>query len=156
MSAAVAEAVEAGVEITPDGIRDYRGTYEEYVHACGDDHLDTDTVVLKARREEKKAKAKEPSANGSRPPTAPRANAKVDAAARGKLERRRDELTGQIEAAEARVVEIDRTFAAPGYYEQTPADGVALLLEERAGLQERVERLMGDWEEVERQLETAG
>ncbi|MDP9348189.1 MAG: ATP-binding cassette domain-containing protein [Gemmatimonadota bacterium] len=42
------------VEISRNGIRDYQGTYEEYVHACGDDHLDADTVVLRARREEKK------------------------------------------------------------------------------------------------------
>ncbi|HEX8694403.1 MAG TPA: ABC-F family ATP-binding cassette domain-containing protein [Longimicrobium sp.] len=47
------------VEITREGIRDYHGTYEEYVHACGDDHLDADTVVLKARREERKGKRKE-------------------------------------------------------------------------------------------------
>ena len=37
------------VEITATGIRDYRGTYEEYVHWCGDDHLDVDTVVEKGR-----------------------------------------------------------------------------------------------------------
>ena len=47
------------VEISPGGIRDYLGTYEEYVHACGDDHLDADTVVLKAKREEKKARKRE-------------------------------------------------------------------------------------------------
>ena len=42
------------VEISRDGIRDYRGTYEEYVHACGDDHLDADTVVLKERKAKRK------------------------------------------------------------------------------------------------------
>jgi ATPase subunit of ABC transporter with duplicated ATPase domains len=47
------------VEISRAGIRDYLGTYEEYVHACGDDHLDADTVVLKARAEDRRAKAKE-------------------------------------------------------------------------------------------------
>ncbi|HEV7587959.1 MAG TPA: ABC-F family ATP-binding cassette domain-containing protein [Longimicrobium sp.] len=47
------------VEISPSGIRDYLGTYEEYVHACGDDHLDADTVVLKAKREDKKGKKRE-------------------------------------------------------------------------------------------------
>jgi ATPase subunit of ABC transporter with duplicated ATPase domains len=47
------------VEISPAGIRDYLGTYEEYVHACGDDHLDADTVVLKAKREDKKGKKRE-------------------------------------------------------------------------------------------------
>jgi ATPase subunit of ABC transporter with duplicated ATPase domains len=47
------------VEISPAGIRDYLGTYEEYVHACGDDHLDADTVVLKAKRAEKQARKRE-------------------------------------------------------------------------------------------------
>ena len=48
------------LEISPAGIRDYHGTYEEYVHACGDDHLDADTVVLKAKREERSARKREP------------------------------------------------------------------------------------------------
>ena len=48
------------VEIGRGGIRDYHGTYQEYVHACGDDHLDADEVVLKARREEKQGKKREP------------------------------------------------------------------------------------------------
>ena len=33
------------VEITPEGVRDYRGTYGEYVRYCGDDHLDVEKVV---------------------------------------------------------------------------------------------------------------
>ena len=44
------------VEISRNGIRDFLGTYEEYVHACGDDHLDADAVVLKARQESGKAR----------------------------------------------------------------------------------------------------
>ena len=49
------------VEIKPDDILDYQGTYEEYVHFCGDDHLDADRVVLKARKEagKKKGEGKE-------------------------------------------------------------------------------------------------
>ena len=35
------------VEITAEGVRDYRGTYEEYVRYCGDDHLDVERVVGK-------------------------------------------------------------------------------------------------------------
>jgi ATPase subunit of ABC transporter with duplicated ATPase domains len=54
------------VEISRDGIRDYHGTYEEYVHALGDDHLDADTVVLKARREDKKGRRKEAVTAGNR------------------------------------------------------------------------------------------
>ncbi|CAA9305660.1 MAG: Bis-ABC ATPase YbiT [uncultured Gemmatimonadetes bacterium] len=46
------------VEISRNGIRDFLGTYEEYVHSCGDDHLDADAVVLKARKEDRKSKQK--------------------------------------------------------------------------------------------------
>lgn len=54
------------VEIKPDDILDYQGTYEEYVHFCGDDHLDADRVVLKARKEagKKKGEGKENGRSG--------------------------------------------------------------------------------------------
>ena len=44
------------VEIKPEEIVDYQGSYENYVHFCGDDHLDADTVVLKARKDKKKSR----------------------------------------------------------------------------------------------------
>ena len=37
-------------EVTPDGPRDFPGTYAEYLERCGDDHLDADAVVLKAKK----------------------------------------------------------------------------------------------------------
>ncbi|MEQ9318606.1 MAG: ABC-F family ATP-binding cassette domain-containing protein [Polyangiaceae bacterium] len=39
------------LEIRPDGLEDYRGTYREYVAHCGDDHLDVAAVYERARRE---------------------------------------------------------------------------------------------------------
>ena len=45
------------VEIRPGDIRDYQGSYEQYVHFCGDDHLDADRVVLKARNEKREQRA---------------------------------------------------------------------------------------------------
>ncbi len=50
------------VEISADGIRDYPGTYEEYVHACGDDHLDVDSALLRTDRAEKQARKAEKAA----------------------------------------------------------------------------------------------
>ncbi|MEE2628966.1 MAG: ATP-binding cassette domain-containing protein, partial [Candidatus Latescibacterota bacterium] len=49
------------IEIRQDGIRDYQGSYEAYVHFCGDDHLDADRVVLKARKDKSNSKKR---ANG--------------------------------------------------------------------------------------------
>ena len=42
------------VEIRPDGIEDYRGSYREYLAHCGDDHLDAEAVIRKARKQRKK------------------------------------------------------------------------------------------------------
>jgi ATPase subunit of ABC transporter with duplicated ATPase domains len=39
------------VEVTEDGFRDRPGTYADYLASSGDDHLDVDAVVLKARKE---------------------------------------------------------------------------------------------------------
>jgi len=38
------------LELRSDGIEDFAGSYEEYLNACGDDHLDVDAAILKARR----------------------------------------------------------------------------------------------------------
>ena len=148
------------VEISPAGIRDYHGTYQEYVHACGDDHLDADTVVLKAKREAqgqgtgngRKDGAQNGNGAGRRAEPASPAR-RPDPASRRKLEQSRDQLTAEIEAAEARIGEIDELFARPGFFAQTPADRVKALKGERAPLQEKVDRLMARWEELERELE---
>ncbi|MEO1269569.1 MAG: ABC-F family ATP-binding cassette domain-containing protein [Myxococcota bacterium] len=37
------------LEIRPDGIEDFRGSYTEYLRHCGDDHLDADFALAQAR-----------------------------------------------------------------------------------------------------------
>jgi len=147
------------IEISADGIRDYPGTYEEYVHACGDDHLDADTVVLKASRDGKKAKGVEDRPeNGERdggPARDARATPPKPQAEPARLEKRRDEVTAEIDAAESRIAEIDAVFCRPGYYDGADADEVKRLEAERTGLRDKIERLMGEWESVERRLEAS-
>jgi ATPase subunit of ABC transporter with duplicated ATPase domains len=138
------------VEIGRDGIRDYRGSYEEYVHACGDDHLDVDTVVLKARREEKKAKRAPENGRHAGQQTS---RAKPPQQPRSDLESRRARLTADIEHAESQIAEIDAAFASPGYFERTAAGAVTTQQAERARLQSRVDELMAEWERVELELE---
>ncbi|MDQ7086801.1 MAG: ATP-binding cassette domain-containing protein [Acidobacteriota bacterium] len=38
------------IEITSEGMTDFPGTYDDYLAACGDDHLDVDAVLRRARR----------------------------------------------------------------------------------------------------------
>jgi ATPase subunit of ABC transporter with duplicated ATPase domains len=37
------------IEIHPDGVRDFRGTYDQYLKHCGTDHLDRAEVVARAK-----------------------------------------------------------------------------------------------------------
>jgi ATPase subunit of ABC transporter with duplicated ATPase domains len=135
------------VEITPGRIRDYAGTYEEYVQACGDDHLDVESVVLKARGEKKAERREAPE-----PKREPAATASPAVRLRA-LERRREELTSRVQAAESRVSEIDALFCRPGYFEQTAADEVAARRRERTALEEEVAGLIAEWEGLEDEID---
>jgi ATPase subunit of ABC transporter with duplicated ATPase domains len=127
------------VEISRIGIRDYHGTYEDYVHACGDDHLDVDAVVLKAKRAPKKPKE----TAAVQPPR------KVGLGGRNSLAERLGAVTTEIERAEARIALIDQTFATPGYFENTAPDEPQSLRKERERLQSRIDELMEEWERLE-------
>ena len=129
------------VEIKPDEVTDYPGTYEEYVHHSGDDHLDVDRVVLKARREKKK-KTKKASASV------------VDSAKEiRRIESHRDELTDRIASAEQRVDDIDETLAAPGFYENATSEEIAVLGNERSELRKQIEKGLDEWATLESELE---
>tara|TARA_Y100000590_G_C15522162_1_gene939789 strand:- start:366 stop:1019 length:654 start_codon:yes stop_codon:yes gene_type:complete len=131
------------VEIKPEEVRDYHGTYEEYVHFCGDDHLDADRVILKAKTEKRKKKRE---ANSKRNEDAE----SVSKARRAQILRRQEVLTDSIEAAEARVSEIDEIFCEPTYYERTASDEVKALEAERNCLQADIAALMLEWEQEEK------
>ncbi len=147
------------VEIRADGIRDYAGTYEDYVHFCGDDHLDVDTVVLRARRDGRRARAAPggertdaPAGTGGPGRRAKRGGSRVGVEERRALARRRDELTGRVDEVEARIAEIDARFAAPGFYVETSPEAVRALQSERSGLQTDASELVAEWERVEERL----
>ena len=141
----VSQLAERIVEISADGLRDYRGSYDEYVEVCGDDHLDVEQAVLRAKREKKKAKA-----NAARP----RSGGELRELKRRKteLERERDRLTRDIEDAEARIGEINETFCDPGYFDRASEKEVRKLEREQKTLSERVETSMSRWEDIESEL----
>jgi len=127
------------IEISADGINDFRGTYDEYVERCGDDHLDAETVLKKARKEKRHRRAQKSNPDASRQQAS-------------KLRKERDRLTGNIEEAEARVHEINEVFCDPTYFDRTPQAKVRKLEQEQQRLKARVEELMSEWEEIEGRL----
>jgi len=142
------------LELTADGPRDFRGSYQEYVERCGDDHLDAGAVLLRAKRDKKENRDGHTVQPTQQTP-APDARAQRRAAARRKnLEGRREELTGGIEAAEARIKAIDGLFCAPGFFAETPALEVRRLEDEQQQLRRRIAELMATWEAVEEEIAT--
>jgi hypothetical protein len=128
------------VDIGPQGITDYQGTYEDYVASTGDDHLDVERVVLKAKSERrKKSPARIP------PPEAGDRERKI-------ARDQHAELMHLIEAAESRIAEIDALFADATYYAKTSVEDRQSLEVERASLAKETRELMAEWEQTEEQI----
>jgi ATPase subunit of ABC transporter with duplicated ATPase domains len=138
------------LEVTPLGFRDFPGSYEEYLERCGDDHLDADTVVLKAKKE--KAAGAEP----VKTETALSWEEQKKRANRLKqLPARRDEVVLAIEAAEARKAAIQAAYCEPSFFEKTPKDQIAKLEEEERALGPKIDALLAEWEALEAELAEA-
>jgi ATPase subunit of ABC transporter with duplicated ATPase domains len=139
------------LEISPKGIQDFRGTYEEYLERLGDDHLDAE-AVLRMRRDQKKkaAAAATAKSNGTAPDDKQRQRLLKD------LARRRDEVTAAVEQSENRIHAINEMFCDPTFFDRTSRDQVKKLEGEQKTLSEKVEKLMGEWEKIEEQIAGLG
>ncbi len=130
------------VEIREDGINDFPGSYDDYLASCGDDHLDSDRVDLKVKREKSKGK------NTRRE----RSSAKRDFRHK-QLAERRDTVTKAIDDAEARIADIDALFCEDGFFVKTTEQQVKNLQTEQQTLKDRIHELMAEWEDIEAKLE---
>ena len=148
----VSEVADRILEIRPDGIRDFHGSYDEYVEACGDDHLDAEAVSSRALRERtvRERPARAPDGAADRAAERERRRRAVVLAAE------RDRLLEEVDSAETRLAEIHARFADPGFYAGTAHDDVRALESEEREMAGRVERLMEQWTAVERELTALG
>jgi len=135
------------VEITPQGMRDFQGSYDEYVERCGDDHLDAEAALARARQDKRKEAAAKKS--GGRPDPQAQKRARD-------LVRERDRLTAEIDRAERRVHEINELFCNPGFFDKTAPKEIQKLEAEQKRLASEVETKMAEWERLESDLAAAG
>ncbi len=136
------------VEVTPNGLRDFPGTYQEYLERCGDDHLDADAVVLKAKTEGPRAAAREEKEISAVSWEEQKKRRNRLAA----LPARRDKVLAQIAEGEAKKKAIHDAWAAPGFFEKTGADEVARQQKEDVELGAKIDGWMAEWEEIEKEL----
>jgi ABC-type multidrug transport system ATPase subunit len=136
------------VELTSDGRRDFPGTYEEYLAACGDDHLDSEAVALRARQQRPRAPADSNRLERKRQERRLKARLKA-------LPQKRDAVVQAIEAAEARKGEIAALYCQPEFFREASTEQLASLKREEAELEIRLESLMAEWEALETELEAS-
>jgi ATPase subunit of ABC transporter with duplicated ATPase domains len=137
------------LEVTERGFQDFPGTYQEYLERCGDDHLDADAVVLRAKAERAAA-----STSSTEPGALSWEEKKRRANRQKQLPVRRDQVLAAIEAAEARKAAIEAHWCEPGFFERTSKEQVSALQDEERALSPRIEALMAEWEAIEAELAT--
>ena len=98
-------------------------------------------MALKVRREKRRKKS------ANKQDRAPDATKKIR-----QLTGERDKVTQSIEAAEARVHEINEIFCDPSYFDRTPPKEVQRLESEQKRLKDEIETLMNDWAVLEEEL----
>jgi ATPase subunit of ABC transporter with duplicated ATPase domains len=133
------------LEVRPGGFHDFAGSYEDYLARSGDDHLDADAVVLRAKKE--RAAAATPAA---RAPTWEENKRRANR--QKQLPGLRDQALAAIEAAETRKAQIQALFCEPGFFEQTPKERISELEAEERALAPRIEQLLAEWEALETEL----
>jgi ATPase subunit of ABC transporter with duplicated ATPase domains len=155
----VGELASRVIELTPAGPNDFPGTYAEYLARCGDDHLDADAVVLKAKRARQPAAAGAPAGGPASPgaPPSPAMSWEEQKRRRNRaaqLPKQRDQVLAAIEAAEARKRAIHEQFVDPTFYQRTSHDEMARLEKESEALGPRIEALIAEWEQLESEIAT--
>jgi ATPase subunit of ABC transporter with duplicated ATPase domains len=158
----VSELATRIIELTPAGPNDFPGTYAEYLARLGDDHLDGDAVVLKAKRARgETAAAGDAGAGGGAAVSSAVSSAisweeqKRRRNRLAQLPKARDKVVAAIEAAEARKKAIHERYADPSFYARTSHDEIDALGEELAALGPKLDALMTEWEGIEREIAEA-
>jgi ATPase subunit of ABC transporter with duplicated ATPase domains len=151
----VSELATRIIELTPAGPNDFPGTYAEYLTRCGDDHLDGDAVVLKAKRARAEATAANDDGGSAAAAASSAASWEEQKRRRNRaaqLPKLRDKVMAAIEAAEGRKQAIHERYADPAFYTKTSHDEIDALGEELAALGPKLDALMTEWEGLEREI----
>ncbi len=143
----VSELATRILEVALEGVTHYPGGYEDYLAAQGADHLGAGAASTETRRKRKArgARAKPRRRRVSRPRTAMR-----------ELRAKREAVMEEIEGAELKLARVDAALSDQRTYQTEDPFRVRDLQTKRQTLQRRVDRLMGDWEELEVKIAASG
>jgi ATPase subunit of ABC transporter with duplicated ATPase domains len=143
----VSELATRVVEVRPEGLHDFPGTYPEYLAKLGDDHLDGDAVALRAKAEKDASKRIKPAAAGESWDEQKKRRNRA-----AQLPKLRDKVLAEIEKAESRQREIDAIYADAAFFQKASHAEIEALVAESQALAPRIETLVKEWEAIEEEL----
>ncbi len=143
----VSELATRILELTPTGPRAFPGTFSEYLEHCGDDHLDADLAVSRAKAKANAQKADAGPARALSWEDEKRRRNRLAA-----LPAKRDKLLEAIEAAEAQKLMNAERYGQVG----ASREDLQNVASTEAELSRTIEKLMAEWEQVEAELAAAG
>ena len=143
----VSELATRILEVTAEGPRDFPGTYGEYLERCGDDHLDAQAVVLKAKTAKARDRQADVPSDGSSWEEQKRRRNRLAA-----LPGRRDKVLAAVDQAEARRKAIASAYVEPEFFTRTPSAEVEKLAAEDRELGKKIETLLAEWEQIEKEI----
>lgn len=136
------------LEITPTGMNDFIGSYEEYLESCGDDHLDSRAVLKRVREEKRNKKSRK---NGQQAP--PLDDEKQRLKRQKDLKLRLGVVEGAIEVAEKKIEDLDTLFCQPDFYDSREEAEIRRLTSDRESFKSEVEKLTKEWDDLGAEIE---
>jgi len=134
------------IEITPDGIRDFKGTYPDYVAARELDYLNAPVPLRQRFSKQFDAGYEEPSQNEA-------ASSSISYEERKQLRKKKTQLKQAVEKLELRCAEIekklsgiDEQLAAQGFYTTTSAEKQQEILVYKLQLEKELKDVLDQWE----------
>lgn len=150
----VSELATRVIELVPTGYRDYPGTYADYIASCGDDHLDSDVVSLRAREQQRERNNE--AAREQKDAISQRDELRKKRNRQKALPPRRDRALERVDELERQLAEIDQRYASPGFFETAGTEEFARLRAAQEALRGELEGAIAEWEELERELAELG
>ena len=135
------------IELLPNGYRDFPGTFDEYLGQCGDDHLDADAVL---------AKAKERAVTETSAPPADQYRQRDDLKRKRNrlkaLPQRRDAALQEVDRLEQLLVAFEARYAEPGFFDHDNMTTVAQVQADQLATRQALDAAIQTWELLESEM----
>jgi len=134
------------LELTPHGVRDFSGSYQEYLEKFGDDYLSRDQPLFTTHRETKATPSIQELSYAER---------KKLQCEISKLKKQSKRFETLIEEGEQKISAIEAKFGVENFYQQASPEEIQNLQTEKEKLSAQLSTHLRQWETSSHKLEVA-